>query len=279
MATPPRLLASVVVYQPDPGRLQATLTSLAAAATAAHAASVLSATDLRLVDNGPEPEGRERLERMVAQCWSGAGCGAAEVVAADGNIGYGRGNNLGFEGGTAEYLLALNPDVEMEPDALVEGIGFLRDHREVGMLTPFARDGAGARQYLCKRYPSVMDLFLRGFVPRALHRPFARRLARYEMRGVTGERPVDGIRIAGGCFLLLRREVFAAVGGFSSDYFLYFEDFDLSLRVAREAGIAYVPSVRIVHHGGSTARKGGRHILYFVQSAWRFFRRHGWRWR
>jgi GT2 family glycosyltransferase len=60
---------------------------------------------------------------------------------------------------------------------------------------------------------------------------------------------------------------------------MYFEDFDLSLRLAKEAGIAYEPAARIVHHGGGAARKGLRHVLWFVASAFRFFSRHGWRWK
>jgi len=58
---------------------------------------------------------------------------------------------------------------------------------------------------------------------------------------------------------------------------MYFEDYDLSLRIGREAGVAYVPEARIVHHGGDAARKGWRHVGWFVRSAWRFFSRHGWK--
>jgi hypothetical protein len=67
------------------------------------------------------------------------------------------------------------------------------------------------------------------------------------------------------------------VGGFSARYFLYFEDFDLSLRFHRLADIAYVPSVRITHGGGNAARKGGAHQRLFIRSALTFFRTHGWK--
>jgi len=70
----------------------------------------------------------------------------------------------------------------------------------------------------------------------------------------------------------------AAIGGFADAFFLYFEDFDLSLRAAAAGRLAYVPSVRIVHHGGHAARKGLRHVFLFVGSAMTFFGRHGWRW-
>jgi GT2 family glycosyltransferase len=72
--------------------------------------------------------------------------------------------------------------------------------------------------------------------------------------------------------------VLKRLGGFDPRYFLYFEDFDLSLRTPQHARIAYVPSVRIVHHGGGAARKGLRHVRLFLTSAIRFFDQHGWTW-
>jgi GT2 family glycosyltransferase len=48
--------------------------------------------------------------------------------------------------------------------------------------------------------------------------------------------------------------VLRAVGGFSPDYFVYFEDYDLSVRLGRRASLAFVPAVRITHAGGNTAR-------------------------
>ena len=65
---------------------------------------------------------------------------------------------------------------------------------------------------------------------------------------------------------------------FDRRFFLYFEDYDLSLRSAEITRIAYVPAVKVVHHGGHAARKGLRHIGMFVRGAALFFRLHGWKW-
>jgi len=138
-------------------------------------------------------------------------------------------------------------------------------------------DPAGTRQYLCKRYPSVFVLFLRGFAPALLRRLFRSYMEAYELRSVIGETVVKGIPMASGCFMFARLAVLRAVGGFSPDYFLYFEDFDLSLRFGRRSSLAFVPAVRVTHSGGNTADKGGRHILLFVRGAATFFRTHGWK--
>ena len=68
------------------------------------------------------------------------------------------------------------------------------------------------------------------------------------------------------------------VGGFNERYFLYFEDFDLSIRLRGEGRLLFEPAMQIVHHGGYAARKGFRHVGYFICSGIRFFNDHGWRW-
>ena len=97
------------------------------------------------------------------------------------------------------------------------------------------------------------------------------------MRDLGVDEVTTGIPIASGCFMFARRELLQRLGGFAPEYFLYFEDFDLSLRLGRVADIAYVPQVQIVHVGGYAAGKGWAHRRMFMRSAMTFFRRHGWR--
>jgi hypothetical protein len=78
--------------------------------------------------------------------------------------------------------------------------------------------------------------------------------------------------------MLLRTAAVQAVGGFDDAFFLYFEDFDLSLRLGRQGRLVFDPAMAIVHHGGYAASKGRHHLKYFIQSGLRFFNRHGWRW-
>ena len=83
--------------------------------------------------------------------------------------------------------------------------------------------------------------------------------------------------LLGGCFLLVEARTLKAVNGFDERYFLYFEDFDLSIRIGKLGKLAYVPGVRITHSGGHTASKGLWHIWNFLISGIRFFSTHGWR--
>jgi GT2 family glycosyltransferase len=145
------------------------------------------------------------------------------------------------------------------------------------MLAPDVRGAGGERQYLCRRYPSLFVLFLRGFAPAWMKRRFRPLLDRYELRDRMDAEVVRDVPIASGCFMFARRDVLAAVGGFAPEYFLYFEDYDLSLRIRRRSEIAYVGRVKIIHHGGEAAKKGSTHVRLFLASALRFFRTHGWK--
>jgi GT2 family glycosyltransferase len=269
-----RVSATIVTYRPDIGLLRHALRSLAEAIAYARTAGRLSRATVYVVDNGPADE-RAAIATALEQ-WP-AGAGALELIAGHGNVGYGRANNLVIGRLDSDFHLVMNPDVELEREALAAALHALGEDPGLGLAAPAVYGDDGERQYLCKRYPSLWVLFLRGFAPRRLRRRFAKTLATYEMRDLVAETPVAGVPLASGCFMLMRTELFQRLKGFDPRFFLYFEDYDLSLRIGRESSVGYVPQSRIIHHGGDAAAKGWRHVAWFVRSAWRFFSTHGWK--
>lgn len=265
------LSVSVVTYAPDPAVLSDTLQSLSRALDAARTAGSLSSADVVLIDNGPGVEWTARLQSIASGF-------KARLISGHGNVGYGRGHNIALLASAAEFHLVLNPDVIVDEHAIDEALRFMQAHPQVVMLAPALREAGGSLQHLCKRYPSILDLALRGFAPAWLKRLFSGRLARYEMRDLAIDKPELGVPVLSGSFMFCRRGPIAAIGGFADDFFVYFEDFDLSLRAARTGTLAFVPQVTIMHFGGNAARKGWRHILLFVRGATVFFNRNGWRW-
>jgi GT2 family glycosyltransferase len=265
------LSVSIVTFAPDLERLTETLRTLSAALARARCDA-----ELTVVDNGPGTKYRPSLEALVRDEIRAPV--HARLVSGHGNVGYGAGHNLALRASRAEFHLVLNPDVALEQEAISEALAYMAANPDVAILAPQVRDSDGELRHLCKRYPSVLDLLLRGFAPAALRERFRARLDRYEMRELPADRPKKGIAIVSGSFMFCRRALIADIGGFSESFFLYFEDFDLSLRAAARAELAWVPSVRITHHGGHAARKGWRHVRLFVRSAITFFNRHGWKW-
>jgi GT2 family glycosyltransferase len=201
------------------------------------------------------------------------------ILTGHGNVGYGRGHNLAIERAASCYHLVLNPDIDLDRNALLRALDFFEANPVVGLLTPRIGDEQGHLQFLCRRYPTLLDLFVRGFLPGSVRRLFTRRLARYEMRDLINDRDIVwDPPIVSGCFMLFRTNVLKRLAGFDARYFLYFEDYDLSLRAHDVARVVYAPAVRVRHHGGGAARKGSAHIRMFVSSAYKFFSRFGWKW-
>lgn len=276
----PALSISVVVHNSPLPALRETLSSLQCAVTEAVRGAVVQNVSLTLVDNASAPDYRVRLGlelKALQSQWADAAL-PLNYQPLDTNCGFGAGHNVALRAADAEFYLILNPDVVLHRDSLLLGLRRLADSRDIALLSPLATGPDGRREYLCKAYPSVWVLLLRGFVPDALRRRFDAALATYELREqCSGSREAD-VDIASGCCMLARREALAAVGGFDEGFFLYFEDFDLSLRLHQQGRLMFFPAMTIVHGGGYAARKGLRHLGCFVRSALRFFGRHGWRW-
>ncbi|MBW0446926.1 glycosyltransferase family 2 protein [bacterium M00.F.Ca.ET.228.01.1.1] len=267
------LSVSVVVYRPDLQLLMSTLAGLAAASQRLRAGRPGLPVTLYLVDNGGLPDTRAAAAELEQH---GV---ATTIIAGHGNVGYGRGHNLAIERTDSRYHLILNPDIDLAPDALCKALDFFDAHTEAGLITPWIGDEHGHQLFLCRRYPALLDLFARGFLPASLRQWFSRRLARYEMRDRINARDVVwDPPIVSGCFMMFRTDVLKQLAGFDARYFLYFEDYDLSLRAHELTRVVYTPSVRVVHHGGGAARKGYAHIRMFVASAYKFYNRFGWKW-
>lgn len=267
------LSVSVVVYRPDTAQLANTLASLAVARAALRGSYPDLPVELFLVDNGGMPDMRESLADLQV---SDIAC---TIISGHGNLGYGCGHNLAIDRSTSRYHLVLNPDIDLAHDALKVALDFFDVHVEAGLLTPWIGDEQGRQQYLCRRYPALLDLFVRGFLPGPLRRLFVSRLARYEMRDQINERDIVwDPPLVSGCFMLFRTSVLKKLAGFDPRYFLYFEDYDLSVRAHDVTRVVYTPAVRVLHHGGGAARKGSAHIRMFVVSAYKFFNRFGWKW-
>ena len=276
---PSSLTVSVVTSRPDAALFARCLRTLALAIGAAREEGVVRSVALALIDNSEDPKVADDVTRLGKMRFADSGV-QLYFLHGHANIGYGIAHNLMLHGTGADYQLVLNPDVDVATDALANAIRWLDAHPEVGALAPSVSKPDGTPDFLCKRYPAIFDLFLRGFAPAILRQWFRGRLDRYDLRDIidpTKTEPVRDVPVMSGCCMLVRRKAIDTTGGFDPKFFLYFEDFDWSVRLNKVTQTAYLPSFRVVHHGGGAARKGWKHIGWFAKSAFRFYGKHGWR--
>ncbi len=292
----PELTISIVLYHTPVPLLQGTLAALAVAIDDALANGAVAAVSLLLIDNGaPADQGLNLADRNGCECPKYGHLQPIEYfdltlpqqanltidwLTGHGNIGYGAANNLALLPSTAPFHLVLNPDVVMAKDCLSNGLRHLNLQPNTVLVSPVAQSPGGEPLYLAKRLPTLDVLFFRGFAPKWLLEalPTRRkvRLSAYEYREVPFDAPLENVKIVSGAFMLLRQSAAKSLQlrGFDARYFLYFEDFDLSVRLSKIGNVVREPSCKIIHAGGGAGKKGLAHIAYFVRSAARFFRQH-----
>jgi len=276
---PSSLTVSIVTYRTNAVLLERCLVHLADAIAAARERRVLTQVAVALIDNSEDAAVAGEGIRLANCAFVGSGV-QLHFLNGHANVGYGVAHNLMLNGTGGDYQLVLNPDVELALDALANAIAWLDVNSNVVAAAPAVTRPDGTPDFLCKRYPAVLDLLLRGFAPEFVRRMFAKRLDRYDLRDLidpASREPVRKITVMSGCCMLVRRKAIDATGGFDPRFFLYFEDYDWSVRLGKIGETAYLPTFRVVHHGGGAARKGWRHVGWFVQSGMRFYRKHGWR--
>ena len=176
-------------------------------------------------------------------------------LAPGGNLGFGRANNLGYRHTSGECVLFLNPDTVCNLAALAQGVTRVRAEPAIGLFSPRLVRADGTMDLACRRsIPTLWDGFCRA-AGLAGAFPHTARFAGYNLTHL----PADGTYEVGainGAFMLARREVLERVGLFDEAFFMYGDDLDLCIRVAR-AGyrIVYDGRVQITHLKGVSVAK------------------------
>jgi len=270
------LSISIVTYQQEEGPLRECLGSLASAIKYARQQGSITDYALAIIDNSTDTRIHKELAKLLDTAWHLPGT-VPQLLPTQQNLGYGKAHNLVITGSSMDYHLVLNPDVVLDREALHNAVRFMQAHERTVLLTPNVRNADGKQEHLNKNYPDMTSLLLRGFAPAFIKKRFAARISRYELRDSDPAQVRHDILLASGCFMFCKTNILQQVGGFADSYFLYFEDYDLSMRIRELGEIAYTPDVRIVHYGGNAAKKGYRHIFMFLRSAVTFFNQHGWK--
>ncbi|MGH9517143.1 MAG: glycosyltransferase family 2 protein [Terriglobales bacterium] len=198
----------------------------------------------------------ERSEIIVVDNASSDGTAAmvranfpsVKLIESDVNLGFARGNNLGLEAATGEYIFLINPDVVVGSDTFAKMLDHLRSHPGIGMLGPkiIGRDGAVQRS--CMRTPTLWNQLCRALALDTLNKK-SRLFGGYLMN----EFPHDALRdvdIINGCFWLVRRTALEQVGEMDPQFWMYADDLDWCRRYT-EAGwrVVFFPHADAIHLG------------------------------
>ena len=272
-----RLSVSIVTYHGDDTVLLQTLQSLITALQRASTSFPVEAV-IRIVSNDENDQAAQQVAHRVKRVSTMVPDFVTLVLLhGHGNIGFGAGHNLAIRHSMADFHLILNPDVVLDPKSIIQCLTFLMDHPNAAICIPQGYDSRGDYACLAKREPSVFVLFLRGLTVRPTNKIFGSLVGRYIYNDRLPSRYPENVQLASGCFMFCRMQPLTKVGGFDERFFLYFEDYDLSTRIAEHGEIYELPDVTIKHYGGRTAQQSWLRIGRFIRSAWTYFGTYGWR--
>jgi GT2 family glycosyltransferase len=201
--------------------------------------------EIIVVDND-SPEGT--LDR-VAKDFS-----AVKLIHSTTNLGFARANNIGVQHAQGRFVLLLNPDTVILGNAISNLLSASESLADCGIAgAHLLNTDLTVQTSAIQKYPTILNQI---FDIEALRLQWPKcRLWDISPLFSRELEPLKAEVISGAC-MLLRRDVFCNVGGFTEDFFMYSEDIDLNYKV-RKIGLSsyYIPSAQLIHHGGGSSSR------------------------
>ena len=213
--------------------------------------------EIIIIDNGSTDGSREEIKNLklparnrYAQSVAGGkmkNCNLKlKIILNKTNLGFARANNQGIKIAQGEYILLLNPDIEVKKSALKTLLKFTQKHPEAGIIGGRLLNPDGTIQGSCFHRLTILNTIKEFWLGEK---------GAFEKYAPKITKSIEVESVVGAC-MFIPRKVIDQVGFFDEQYFLYFEDLDYCRRV-RKAGfkIYYLPQVKFVHHHGASGKK------------------------
>lgn len=185
------------------------------------------------------------------------------------NFGFAKANNLAYQNSSGEFVLMLNPDTIVRPQALQNMVEYLEGHPGVGILGPKLLNPDGTVQSSVRYFPGIWASML---IFSGLHRIFRPR--KYLMDDFPYDHIAEVDQVMGAA-LLTRRKIIEHLDFLDENFWLWYEEVDFCKRV-KQAGyqIKFYPPAEIIHYQAASfsqlevyARKKavGKSLVYYFK--------------
>jgi len=198
------------------------------------------------------------------------------LIVSPSNDGFAAANNRGLRAARpSRYLMLLNPDTVVPPDALRRLTDFMDGHPETGVVGPKLVKEDGSLDLACRRsFPDPRVAFYHAFGLDKLF-PKSREFARYNLTFLD-EDELSRVDCVVGAAMLVRSAAIERAGLLDESFFMYGEDLDWAYRISQQGwAVFYNPEVVIVHYKGQSSRQRSvRSILAFYHAMVIFYHKH-----
>ncbi len=198
------------------------------------------------------------------------------------NLGYGQANNQAINIAKGGYILLLNSDTVILHSAISQSLFWLSNHPEAVICTAQLLNPDRTIQPSGGYFPTILNILSwslclddlpilnRFILPFHPHPPnFFLQSSLY-----TKDHPQDWVT---GAFLLSRAEALHSVNGFSSDFFMYGEELEMTFRIKKlfpSLQVWYLIGPQIIHYGQASSPTKTAPIYNEYLGIVRFFQKH-----
>lgn len=227
-----------------------------------------------VVDNNSKDGTRERITNHESRVTNFKGFCLSQ------NVGFSKGNIEAYKHASGEYILLLNPDTKVLPNAIATMVRYLDEHPRASILGPKLLNEDGSIQRSVRGFPTLVSQIL---ILLKLHNYYSstfESLKHYLLPDFDYSKTQSVDQVMGAA-LMTRRSTIEDLGFLDPGYKRIFEEVDFCYRVKKSGGeVAYLPEARIVHSKGQSfgnSMKFSQMLkkqYYFNQGMLRFFSKH-----
>lgn len=223
-----------------------------------------------IVDNSESEIEAERLKRLSPD--------GVHILVNQKNAGFGRASNIAFEKFPSDCVLLLNPDARLTPGCLEQLQRTLMRSEKTGAVGPLVFWDDHLQYYLPPSYPPFLHLLQPGLgsLGNKMHinAALSNALRRRALNVWRSRSPVRTSCLSGGHMMLKTDAVISAGGLFDEQFFMYFEDTDLCIRLKNAGYWMYVdPRAKVVHYFDQSARQNPETKSACMEASHRCFAR------
>jgi GT2 family glycosyltransferase len=199
------------------------------------------------------------------------------LIANPDNRGFAVANNQAIRLAQGNFILLLNPDMQVESDTLIKILDWAKNNPRATVVGCKLVDGQGEIIKQVRRFPKFFDqLAVTLKLPHAFPKIIDKYL--YSDFDYTKETKVDTIR---GAFFLINREAYKKISGEDSPlldgrYFIWFEEVDFCRQVYKLGGeVWYAPVANCRDYVGQSFKQvnRGQTQKYFSDSMIKYFQK------
>jgi GT2 family glycosyltransferase len=191
---------------------------------------------------------------------------SVRLVSTGANLGFAKGNNIGFSHAAGRYLCLVNSDVVVFPGTIDVLADYLDRHPAVGLVGPRILNSDRTTQPTARAFPTFWNNACVVFGLSRLF-PHSPSFSAEEMRWF-GHDVEKEVEVLVGCFIMARADAVREIGGLDESFFMYAEDLDWCQRF-RAAGrkVIFFPGASSIHHGGASSSSAPSRFAVEQQTA------------